>query len=246
MENKKGSGVFLGVVSVATLIVAIIGATFAFFSTQTGSANDAINTTAYEFATTVKSVVRIYPEDNGAIDKGIIPLNPTAKVGETEKTLLARALENDTKCVDEKGYMVCALYKVTLENSSTEAADMNLTVKTVTNTAGAGGEAFKDLTFQALSGDETAFTLNGQAATLLGTPDQSVTIKADESNDLTITAEAATNTSTPKETVHYFVIYLNEATAETNQSTQMGAKFTGQLEYTTTTGGNRLTGTFTA
>ena len=40
MENKKGSGIFLGVVSVATLIVAIIGATFAFFSTQTGSENN--------------------------------------------------------------------------------------------------------------------------------------------------------------------------------------------------------------
>ena len=29
MENKNGRGIFLGVVSVATLIVAIIGATFA-------------------------------------------------------------------------------------------------------------------------------------------------------------------------------------------------------------------------
>ena len=47
MENKKGSGIFLGVVSVATLIVAIIGATFAFFSTQTGSVNNAVNVGAY-------------------------------------------------------------------------------------------------------------------------------------------------------------------------------------------------------
>ena len=32
MENKNGNGIFLGVVSVATLVVAIIGATFAYFS----------------------------------------------------------------------------------------------------------------------------------------------------------------------------------------------------------------------
>ena len=32
MENKKGNGIFLGVIGVATLIVAIIGATFKYFS----------------------------------------------------------------------------------------------------------------------------------------------------------------------------------------------------------------------
>ena len=32
MENNNGKGIFLGVVSVATLVVAIIGATFAYFS----------------------------------------------------------------------------------------------------------------------------------------------------------------------------------------------------------------------
>lgn len=37
MENSKGRGIFLGVVSVATLIVAIIGATFAWFSASVGS-----------------------------------------------------------------------------------------------------------------------------------------------------------------------------------------------------------------
>ena len=251
MENKKGSGVFLGVVSVATLIVAIIGATFAFFSTQTGSGNNAVNVGAYEFATSVKSVERVYPttDDEAKFTQGIIPLNATNKITETETTYLMRAIANDRKCIDEKGHMVCVLYKVTLTNSSTLAAEMNLSVKTITNTAatGSGRTPFKDLTFQALSStDGNAFTLKGQAATLLETADQSVTIKADESNDLTITAEAATDANTPKETVHYFVIYLNEASAEADQSSQMGAKFTGQLEYTTTTGGNRLTGTFTA
>ena len=31
-EDKKGNGLFLGIVGVATLIVAIIGASFAYFS----------------------------------------------------------------------------------------------------------------------------------------------------------------------------------------------------------------------
>ena len=227
MENKKGSGIFLGVVSVATLIVAIIGATFAFFSTQTGSENNAVSVGAYEFATSVKSVERIYPttEDEAKFTQGIIPLNAAKKIAETETTYLMRAIANDKKCIDEKGYMVCVLYKVTLTNTSTTPAEMNLTVKTTKNDKGAGGAAFSDLTFQALSGDETAFTLDGTAAKLLDT-DQAVVIK--------------------KDTVHYFVVYLNEETETTNQSSQMGAKYEGQLIYTTTTGGNTLTGTFTA
>ena len=32
MENKSGQGIFYGVIGVATLVVAIIGATFAYFS----------------------------------------------------------------------------------------------------------------------------------------------------------------------------------------------------------------------
>lgn len=246
MENKKGSGIFLGVVSVATLIVAIIGATFAFFSTQTGSENNAVNVGAYEFATSVKSVERVYPttEDEAKFTQGIIPLNVATSVGDT--TYLMRALSADKKCIDDKGYMVCALYKVTLTNTSTIAAEMNLTVKTTKNVAGAGGSAFTDLTFQTLTTTDsgTTFSLDGTAATLLDT-DQAVVIKKD-SGDLTITAEAAETTGVAKETVHYFVVYLNEASAETNQSSQMGAKYEGQLIYTTTTGGNTLTGTFSA
>ena len=75
--------------------------------------------------------------------------------------------------------------------------------------------------------------------------DQAVVIKKD-AGDLTITAAAADTTGTAKETVHYFVVYLNEETETTDQSKQMGAKYEGQLIYTTTTGGNTLTGTFTA
>ena len=241
MENKRGSGIFLGVVSVATLVVAIIGATFAFFSTQTGSGNNAVNVGAYEFATSVKSVDRIYPTtaDEAKFTQGIIPLNAATSVGDT--TYLMRALSADKKCIDDKGYMVCVLYKVTLTNTSTIAAEMNLTVKTIKNVAGEGGSKFTDLTFQALNGNEEAFTLNSTAVTLLAEEGQS-----NDVNGVTITADPAETTGVAKETVHYFVVYLNEASAETNQSSQMGAKYEGQLIYTTTTGGNTLTGTFAA
>ena len=39
MENNNGRGIFYGVIGVATLVVAIIGATFAYFSANISSDN---------------------------------------------------------------------------------------------------------------------------------------------------------------------------------------------------------------
>ena len=241
MENKKGSGIFLGVVSVATLIVAIIGATFAYFSTQTNSANNAVNVTAYEFATTVTSVERIYPTTTaleGLAGQGIIPLNPTAEVKNATggETNLLYALNNKS-CVDDRGYMVCALYKVTLTNNSAVAAELTLDLKTTAI------DKFTDLTFQALTGEVNNFALNGKAAKI-GAKDTSVTIKNDEDKDITLIVPKKSG-EVAGTLVHYFTVYLNEPTPETDQNAQMGGTYTGQLVYTTTTGGNRLTGTFT-
>ena len=241
MENKKGSGIFLGVVSVATLIVAIIGATFAYFSTQTNSAEDAVNVSAYEFATTVTKVERIYPTTDaltGLAGQGIIPLNPTAEVeGATGgETNLLYALNNKS-CVDDRGYMVCALYKVTLTNNSAVAAELTLDLKTTEI------NKFTDLTFQALTGEVNNFTLNGKAAKI-GTAGTSVTIKNDENADITLNVPKKSG-EVAGTLVHYFTVYLNEPTPETDQNAQMGGTFTGELVYTTTTGGNILTGKFT-
>ena len=48
-NNNKGNGIFLGVIGVATLVVAIIGATFAFFSANAASANNAIETSSCSY-----------------------------------------------------------------------------------------------------------------------------------------------------------------------------------------------------
>ena len=47
MENKNGQGIFYGVIGVATLVVAIIGATFAYFSASvTGNGDNIEGNTA--------------------------------------------------------------------------------------------------------------------------------------------------------------------------------------------------------
>ena len=237
MENKKGSGIFLGVVSVATLVVAIIGATFAYFSASASSEEGAIGATAYEFNVKVTNIKMIQP---GNVDNlgGIIPMNVNTQV--SGKGMLLYALNDATnKCVDSNNYQVCALYEATLSNGGSKAVTLNLAVKTDTNEAGSGGEAFSDLTFQALTENTGTYSLNGAAQTLMTTAGQSVNIE-----NVSITIPAKTT-----DYKHYFVVYLNEPrneenTDEKDQSKQMGAKYTGSLIYTTSQGGNRLTGTF--
>ena len=41
-NNNNGRGIFYGVIGVATLVVAVIGATFAYFSASISSAEDVI------------------------------------------------------------------------------------------------------------------------------------------------------------------------------------------------------------
>ena len=237
MENKKGSGIFLGVVSVATLVVAIIGATFAYFSASVSSNERAIGATAYEFDVKVTNIKMIQPENVDSLG-GIIPMNVNTQV--SGKGMLLYALNDATKkCVDTNNYQVCALYEATLSNGGSKAVTLNLAVKTDTNEAGSGGEVFSDLTFQALTENTGTYSLDGAAETLMKVAGQSVDIK-----NVSVTVPAKTT-----DYKHYFVVYLNEPrneenTAEKDQSKQMGAKYTGSLVYTTSQGGNRLTGTF--
>lgn len=253
MENKRGNGIFLGIVSIATLIVAIIGATFAYFSATTESEEDAINLTAYEFKLNL-SVSPIYPE--GA--SSLIPLKPDAIVegtleGEANRTNLEYALNRATNpCIDDNGLQVCALYKVEITNQAPNEVTLTGQIRTVSNTPGSGENAgaFKNLTYQSVtsaSGDPE----NNHDLSLLSTPSAigKVTL-AEEVDGLVkiddIVVPGATvgegGETVPGVGTAYILIYLND---NEDQSSEMGATYTGQLVYTSQGGsGNTLTGTF--
>ena len=231
MENQKGNGIFLGVVAVATLVVAIIGATFAYFSIAVSGGEGDVNVSAYEKTFDVSvSVERIYPTTNNLASSpakdGIIPL---------KADLLTNALGNTGKeCLDKRGYMVCALYKATFTNNGGTVATFNVEVKTTSNKKGSSANAipFEDLAFNSLTGTPGSFTPQTTSTKLLATEGNTTEI---EGATVTVGADGAE---------HYFVVYLEEASDDDNQSTQMGASFTGQVVYTTVAGTERLTGRF--
>ena len=69
-ENRKGTGVFYAVVGVATLVVAIIGATFAYFSASATNDTDLKGTTA-SGASLAIAITKVSDE---ATAKNMIPM----------------------------------------------------------------------------------------------------------------------------------------------------------------------------
>lgn len=118
-DNNKGRGIFYGVIGVATLVVAIIGATFAYF-TATASNNTTItgDTAKVELGLTVTKISTA-DEKKG----GMIPLANSmvqrAVYGKTDGLKTVIAGDTPDICVDDNGNAVCQIYAITVTNNST-------------------------------------------------------------------------------------------------------------------------------
>ncbi len=128
--ERKGQGIFYGVIGVATLIVAIIGATFAYF---TASASN--NETIQGNAATVGLNLTVEKVSNG--ESGLVPQKPGAPLTSAMKGVDAKANSGDDSCVDANGNTVCQVYKITVQNTGSAEAKLNGTLTlekgTVTN-----------------------------------------------------------------------------------------------------------------
>lgn len=113
-ENNKnnGRGIFYGVIGVATLVVAIIGATFAYFTASATAVNNITGNMA-----TISMDLSITKLVDPGETSGMIPMSnnmiETAVSGKQGSTTKA----NKT-CVDDNGNAVCQIYKVTITNNS--------------------------------------------------------------------------------------------------------------------------------
>ena len=246
MENSKGRGIFLGVVSVATLIVAIIGATFAWFSASVGSGENDVNLTAYQFDAKL-TVERVFPTAENA-SKKIIPFVPdkVLREGQGDQTNnMNYALNEATnKCVDSSGYLVCSLYKITVTNNGSDAIELDGTVTTIETTPTETGTTLTangDLKAQIISYAEGKYTYTHDLSKALALPNTvsgSGKLIMDPAT-LTVGATPGANTAEL-----YVLVWLNDS-AE-NQSTMMGASYKGQFIFSAVGmgTGNQLTGTF--
>ena len=157
MENNNGKGIFYGVIGVATLVVAIIGATFAYFS-ATATNDTVIQGNAAQIGLNLE--VEKVSTDAAA---GLIPMNDA----DVSKGLKGDAATSSKMCVDKNGNTVCQVYQITVTNNGTATAVVNGTLNIT-------GTTFANLKWQLLTGTEsdsltTTTTYNPISTTTLDT-----------------------------------------------------------------------------
>ena len=106
-RKNNGRGIFYGVIGVATLVVAIIGATFAYFTATANAGENVItgNMASINFGLTVEKVTTV-DETKG----GMIPMS---------NTMVEAAVSNESVCTDDNDNAVCQIYKITVTNTGT-------------------------------------------------------------------------------------------------------------------------------
>lgn len=216
MENNNGKGqnVLYLAVGVATLVVAIIGATFAYFSAAATAEGDTITgQTNNDLASALSlNVQRIVFEETGANSDNLVPtdLEPTV---EGINAAVAK------KCVGS-GYTGCHIYKITA-SSTTDIANASIRLTSLTTDA-ADQESWKYVIYSndGSSNDATSLVDGGASdfATFKSTyTDASLTF--DMHNNSSLTAE------TP--VYYYLLVYLANKEAiqnpeETNTDSGIG------------------------
>ena len=119
-EKNKGRGIFYGVIGVATLVVAIIGATFAYFTATVSSNGNEItgNAASVSFGLTVTRAETTDQTNGGLIPMSNSMVQSAVYVGGKPSV---GAGANNIACVDDNGNSVCQIYRVTVTNTSSAA-----------------------------------------------------------------------------------------------------------------------------
>ena len=114
-QKNNGRGIFYGVIGVATLVVAIIGATFAYFTaTATNATNITGNMASVSFGLDVHKVTTA-DEKLG----GMIPMSNSMVEAAVKGNGKKDTADTQQICVDDNGNAVCQVYKITAVNAST-------------------------------------------------------------------------------------------------------------------------------
>ena len=142
-QHRRNKGIFYATVSIVTLVIAIIGASFSYFIASASSGEGTVTTgsTSYslEFKTEDETLLNkdLIPADNnvayyGAVVQDYYNGDPKDEIYTSleqnsltfDKTLLA-----NTKCRDDHGNAVCSVYIFTITNPTTSGTDQVLLFK---------------------------------------------------------------------------------------------------------------------
>ena len=224
MENKNGQGIFLGVIGVATLVVAIIGATFAFFSASASTGETDIKGETLDISGEALSMTATRHTFTGttAPSLNLVP----ADIAVDTATNLNKALT--AKCEDD-GYTGCHVYELVATNGTTQNAatiDLSLTLTDVNNQTD-----WKYVVYTGAAESASAITTSGSFAA------SGATAVSIHNGSL----DAGTHN-------YYLMVYLGNQEYSQNQNTDTTKNATGSYNGVVTfaAGGGTVSASFTA
>ena len=117
MSDNRKRDIFYGVVAVATLIVALIGATLAYFSISVNSAENAVTGTAAKISIIYSDGRELIAQADEMIPSSWEVVN---KVYENKKDSIETDFSKDSNiCLDTNGKQVCSIYRFRISSDST-------------------------------------------------------------------------------------------------------------------------------
>ena len=227
MENNNNDRkMFITVLSIATLIVSILGATFAYFSAQTNSAPNAVGAGAAEAPEL--SILGAYVEQR----MNMIPST------ENIATYAAFVEVQDDKgfCLDDNGNEVCNIYSFSIYNNSDVIQTVNIALTTTYL------NRFTNLSYKVYSNDNYGEAVDATtSAALFAVHDISIThsaggkkVPALNGTD-NIDSNVTIGLGRGNDVISYkIIIWLNET--NTNQNAEAGGSWSGTINVTTGTG----------
>ena len=121
VENKK-SNLFNIIIGIATLLIAILGATFAYFSATATSAENDVNLKSAYLSISYDGGTKIEADE-------LIPSSLNVALTEYQKT-------DGRRCIDAKGKQVCYVYQFTISSELTDAGTTDIIGSVRVNTNG--------------------------------------------------------------------------------------------------------------
>lgn len=240
MENNNGKGIFYGVIGVATLVVAIIGATFAFFAASTGGNAGAVAANSVSLRDTLGF------QEVTDVREQLIPVTETIMKSSYEQS----GDGNKAKCKGVSAadatatYDLCSTYQFTIENKANVAQQVYVSFKSVLN-------EYENLKYCIFDG---AHTSGGNLTTGEKTVVACKNVPATGATDTDVFNEnipAATSSTVFGTHTYTLVLFINEKTDGDGNpvdqtSVDSGKSFTGTVTATTSGGGATVTGVLAA
>ena len=128
MKDNRSRDIFYGVVAVATLIVALVGATLAYFSISRSSTEGAVNAQA--------AIVSVNYQDGQQISAQATELNPSEfkYVKAVYESLSTEDYDAGKQiCIDDNDHQICSIYRFSVSTDNPDGNDIIATLNSEAN-----------------------------------------------------------------------------------------------------------------